>query len=87
MALTTIHAKYMRRYLQEGMEFLSSYYHLRRGLFFFNFLLETVKKHSIFVPNHPHDDPRTWIRGRVAPHGLKPVGFFFSGYEPAGGAL
>lgn len=84
MVLTTKHAK---KDLQQGQKSLWSHCHLRSVIFFFKFLLETVKTHSIFVPNHPHDDPRTWIRGRVAPHGLKPVGFFFSGYEPAGGAL
>lgn len=26
---------------------------------------------------HPHGDPRTQIRGRMAPRGLKPAGFFF----------
>ena len=40
------------------------------------YFLETVETHSIFMQNHPHDDPRTWFRGRVAPHGLRSVGFF-----------
>jgi len=26
---------------------------------------------------HPHGDPRTQIRGLMAPRGLKPAGFFF----------
>lgn len=26
--------------------------------------------------DHPHDGPRTWIRGRMAPRRLRPAGFF-----------
>jgi hypothetical protein len=29
-----------------------------------------------FAADHPHDGPRTWIRGRMAPRRLRPAGFF-----------
>ena len=31
---------------------------------------------GIFTRNHPHDGPRTWIRGRMAPRRLRPAGLF-----------
>ncbi len=36
----------------------------------------TGYRRGIFASGHHHDGPRTWIRGRMAPRGSKPAGFF-----------
>ncbi len=61
---------------REKIIFLAKPQRTQRNNFFMKYFLETVETHSIFMQNHPHDDPRTWFRGRVAPHGLRSVGFF-----------
>jgi len=41
-----------------------------------NFPVDVMPKGSMVAVGHHHDGPRTWIRGRMAPRGSKPAGFF-----------
>lgn len=38
--------------------------------------LDWSKRHARLASDHPHDGPRTWIRGRMAPRRLRPAGLF-----------
>ena len=40
------------------------------------FSVDCSSLYDSFHLSHPHDDPRTWIRGRMAPRRLRPAGFF-----------
>lgn len=40
------------------------------------FALDGGSRLATLQADHPHDGPRTWIRGRMAPRRLRPAGFF-----------
>jgi len=42
------------------------------------FAIDAASPVVTFAADHPHDGPRTWIRGRMAPRGLRPAGYFLS---------